>query len=791
MKIKRFFDNVFPCSILFTVYFLMFNNLICAQSLTQTIKGVVLDKDTNVPLAGATIQLTGTQPVIGTTADSDGNFSITEVPVGRYNIKFTFVGYDPVIIKEVLVSSSKETVLQAFLKEAAVSLNQVEVKAYSNKEQPVNSMAMISARQLTMEEASRYAGGIDDPARLASAFAGVAGNLSSNAIVIRGNAPKGLLWRMEGIEIPNPSHFANVTTFGGGGITVLSSQMLTSSDFYTGAFPAEYGNALSGVFDMRMRVGNEDKREYTIKAGIIGIDLASEGPFIKGRKASYLFNYRYSTLALISPLLPANAQGLRYQDFAFKCNFPLNKAGVLTFWGMLSADRTGSDVLSDTSAWTYYQDMESDLNINRMGAAGLQHKIILTRQTYLHTSIALTGNRISWKRQRMNNDLQLYNKDELLQSDYKITTSILLNHKFGSAHTNRTGIIINSLHYNILTQSAITENDPLIIYADDNGSSHTIQLFSQSRIDLTKNLTANIGIHSMIFTLKNQWDLEPRIGLNWKFGKKHSLSLAYGKHSRLEPLSLYLASQYLPSGIVYPNKELSLTKADHFVLGYELSISDNTRFRVEPFYQRLYDVPVIKGSPFSAINLEVDWFFNDSLVSKGTGYNIGIDLTLERFLESGYYYLFTLSLFDSKYKGGDGILYNSRFNKNIVANFLFGKEWKTGKYGDNSIGLNWKFSYLGGDRITPVDQAATAAAKDVVYDESRAFTEHKPSTWYLDLTASWKINKPGHTSVWSVQFVNLLFQKEFFGYRYNIRTNKADPQREVIFIPNISYRIDF
>ncbi len=253
-----------------------------------------------------------------------------------------------------------------------------------------------------MEEASRYAGGIDDPARLASSFAGVAGNLSSNAIVIRGNAPKGLLWCLEGVEIPNPSHFANVTSFGGGGITALSSQMLTSSDFYTGAFPAEYGNALSGVFDMKMRVGNNEKREHTFKAGLTGLEFASEGPFVKGKKSSYLFNYRYSTLSLISPLLPENAKGLSYQDLAFKINLPAGKKGTFSFWGIFSADKSGSEAKKDSSEWNYYQDIEKDENRNRMGAIGLNHQVILNEKTYFHTSLSATGNSIYWKRERLN-----------------------------------------------------------------------------------------------------------------------------------------------------------------------------------------------------------------------------------------------------------------------------------------------------------------------------------------------------------------------------------------------------
>jgi hypothetical protein len=788
MKKKIFHNPITFFGIMIMTSFFFFSKAY-PQDFTQTIKGVVFDLDSQVPLPGATVMILGTDPVIGTTADANGNFRLSAVPVGRYSLKFSFVGYEPVVRSEVLVLSGKEVILQVYLKELTINLKQVEVKA-SNKEQAVNPMAMISARQLTMEEASRYAGGIDDPSRLASSFAGVAGSLSSNAIVIRGNAPKGLLWRMEGIEIPNPSHFANVTTFGGGGITALSSQMLTNSDFYTGAFPAEYGNALSGVFDMKMRTGNYEKREYTVKAGLIGIDLSTEGPFVKGKKASYLLNYRYSTLSLISSLLPENARGIRYQDLAFKLNFPMGKSGTLSLWGLLSADVSGSEVKSDSADWQYYQDIEKDINKNKMGVVGINHKVVISEKTYLNTSAAITGNDIYWYRERLNASLVFYPKDKIAQNLTKFSISMLLNHKFSPRHTNRTGFIYNRLSYDVDLESA-SDEQPLQTYADEKGGSNLLQLYSQSRIELFPNWMINLGLHSQFLALNNNITLEPRVSIKWKLSQIQSLSLAYGLHSRLEPIGFYLAQQNLPSGIVQPNKNLDFTKAHHLVMAYEVKTGEFSRLRIEPFYLYLYDVPVIGGTSFSMTNLEMDWFFNDSMINRGTGKNYGVDITLERFLQAGYYYLVTASFFNSRYSGGDDIERNTRFNKNYVVNFLFGKEWNTGKGKNNTLGINWRFSLLGGDRMSPVDEDASAQVKDVVYDESRAFSSQEPPVYYLDFTASWQKNKPRHSSTWSVQFVNLLFQKEFYGYRYNFKTGQTEPHREAVVIPNISYRIDF
>jgi hypothetical protein len=496
-------------------------------------------------------------------------------------------------------------------------------------------------------------------------------------------------------------------------------------------------------------------------------------------------------LALISPLLPENARGIRYQDFAMKINFPMGKLGTASFWGLLSSDASGSKAKEDSAEWQYYQDIEEDKNRNRMGVLGINHKVILSEKTWLNASAAVTGNYIYWNRKRLQDDLIFYPKDEIAQNDRKYTVSLLVNHKFGPGHTNRSGLIFNRLTYDVLLRQAPAGGDVLRTYTDEKDGSNLVQFYSQSRWEVLPRLTIHAGLHSQFFTLNKKFTLEPRASIKWKLSDKHSLSFAYGLHSRLEPIGYYLARQTGPAGTTLPNKELDMTRAHHVVMAFESATGDFSRLRIEPFYQRLFNVPVIEGTSFSMSNLEMDWFFNDSLCNRGEGINYGLDITLERFLHDGYYYLATLSLFDSKYTGGDGIERNARFNKNYVANFLFGKEWKIGRNGSNSLGINWKFSVLGGDRISPVDHAASFAARDVVYNEDEAFSEHKPTVYYLDFTASWQRNKPRHSSTWSFQFVNLLFQKEFYGHRYNFRTNLVEPHREAVVIPNISYRIDF
>jgi len=306
--------------------------------LTQTIKGKVVDQETQQPLIGAIITVSNTDPPIGTTTNEKGEFILPKIPVGRRNLKVSYVGYNPYVVSELLISSGKETVLFIEMTEMVTTIDQVMVKAFNRKDRSLNSMTTVSARVFSVEETSRYAGGFDDPARLATAFAGVASNdIQSNGITVRGNSPMGVLWRIEGVEVYNPNHFAGAQILGGGFVSFFSNHLLANSDFLSGAFPAEYGNALSAVFDIKLKTGNTDKREYTLQAGLMGFDLATEGPFVKGKQSSYLINYRYSTFGLLQRLLPEGEVLPIYQDLCYKINIP-TKVGTFSIWGAGAID---------------------------------------------------------------------------------------------------------------------------------------------------------------------------------------------------------------------------------------------------------------------------------------------------------------------------------------------------------------------------------------------------------------------------------------------------------------------
>jgi len=733
----------------------------------------------------------GTIPIIGGTTDMDGYFRLTNVPVGRYNILVRFLGYTPATISEVLVGSGKEIVLTVELIETVNKLNAVVIKADVNKDKPLNAMASISARSFNVEETRRYAGGFDDPARLASAFAGVApgGNMQDNAIVIRGNSPKGVLWRVEGVDVPNPNHFSGGNVAGGGLVNIISSQVLSNSDFYTGAFPAEYGNALAGVFDIKLRTGNNEKREFAIQAGMMGLDFAAEGPFVEGKNASYLFNYRYSTMGLLSNLGLLPSEKINYQDLSFKLSFPTKEAGVFSFWGIGGNDKLIKPEVKDSSLWETEMDRYSSNWTDNFGATGFTHKYILGAKSYIHSSLVVSGNKKLLEQQKLDDQLVLQDDMHMKNNTGKITLSSFINHKFNMKHTNRTGININALYY-ILDLNGVANDIPGTYrnFAKENGVSYHLQFYSQSKYNFTDKFTVNAGIQTEYFALNQSFTIDPRVGFNWDFLPNQTISFGYGKHSQLEDLRIYFINN---EDNDYLNKDLSFSHAHHFVLGYDWRINENTRLKIEPYFQYLYDIPGIADSSFSMINFRQDMTFREVLKNNSIGKNIGIDITIERFLKNNFYYLVTASIFDSKYKADDNVWRSTRYDKEFVANILLGKEFFIGENKKNTLGLNIRLNMVGGERQTPLLAQESQLAKRPIYDEGKAFEDKDDFCNFLDLAITYRINKKKHSSIWALQVKNALGALQYDGYEYNYKHQQMDRSKNVFVIPNISYKIEF
>ena len=760
-----------------------------AQS-SYVLKGIVTNKATSMPLQYAQVSILNTEPMNGVITDSLGVFTISNVNTGRYDLAVSLLGYHKALIREVLVVSGKQTQLTIELEENMLELDEITVGPLLDKHKPLNSNALVSSRMLSVEEASRYAGGFDDPARLASGFAGVTSNSSNNGIVVRGNAPRYLQWRMEGAEIPSPNHFNDLRSFGGGILTALSAQMLANSDFLTGAFPAEYSNALSGVFDMNLRNGNSEKSERTIQLGLIGLEASQEGPFKSGGKSSYVYNYRYSTLGLLEPALPDGASSIKYQDLSFKLNFPTKRAGVFSIWGFGLVDGAQNNPKEDPADRKYFDDSQEDKIKMRTGSLGINHKIFLKNNAYLQSVVSASANETDWKTRSLDPSEQLVPFSNISNTNLEYALSTFLNKKFGKRHINRTGVRIRHLNYDLQLNRAPNVGDNPLEIVNEGGSSILSSAFTNSTFFLTSRLKFNGGITAQHFSLNNNYSIEPRLALSQAIGEKHTLGLAYGLHSRIESLYMYFNNS-LSTGEKAVNKNLDFTKAHHIVISYDWNLSDLHHLKVEPYFQLLYDMPVIDGNSFSSINFQSDWFFAEKLVNKGEGRNYGLDITFEKYMSNGIYYMTTASIFNAEYKGGDKVWRDTRFNRNYVINLLAGKEWKVGRFKQNSFNVNGRLTFQGGDRFSPVDEAATKAIKRIVYDETRAYTVQTDPIMNVHLTVAYRKNKLKSSREIALKIINLTQQPDFFGYQYNYLTGGIDKDLETILLPNLSYKIQF
>ncbi len=802
--------------IIFACVIAMYPVVLQAQP-SGNIRGTVTDGASGQTLPSVTVIVMNSNPIIGTTTDLEGNFKLNSLPVGRYDIQASFIGYEPAVFREIMVSSGREVFLEISMRENVQELEEVVVRPKVNKEVPLNPMALASARMLSVEEASRYAGGFDDPARLVTAFAGVSGGVSSNGISIRGNSPMFLQWRLEGMEAVNPTHFSDITGVGGGIISAMSSQVLGNSDFFTGAFPAEYGNALSGVFDMQLRTGNNQNYEHRAQIGTLGVEFASEGPLCAGTDPrvcpSYLINYRYSSMALLGDLFPnlvEGASGMRYQDFTFKLNFPTRKAGTFTAWGIWIKDHFIAHAPKDTLKWDEFVGLgsgDSDVELYGTNAdfwqtkavGGFGHRILIGEKSYLKSALVAnyTQNKTTGEFIFPRHDWKDYPAMDMKNTNWNIAFNTYLNTKFSAMHTNRTGFNVTKLFFdidywlypNVYDHPGYPPRGSMVNFIKDNGHSTAFSAYSQSSIRLTNRLTANIGLHGTYFQLTEKATIEPRASLRWQMHPKHAFSLSYGNHSRRENTDYYFIKTP-ETGNELVNKKLDFAKADHFVFSYDWSISEYLRLKIEPYYQHLYNIPVEKNSHLSLINYWDFLTILPALVNDGKGRNYGIDVTLERYLNKGYYYLLTGSVFDSRYKGGDGVWRNTRLNRNYIVNALAGKEWKMGRQKQNILSTNIRFTLQGGERYIPADEAASKAVRNVVYDNSRAYEMQHPASFMCHTTISYKINRKKLSHEIALQLLDITGSKEYM-YLYNYRTDKPELVSGSGTIPNLYYRIEF
>ncbi len=761
----------------------------------QTVRGTVVDNISQSSIPGAIIKISGLDSVIQTVSDENGKFNLSNVPVGSRTIEITAYDYKPVIMQNVTVNAGKELVLTINMEEDLKKIDEVMITAKTDKNKPLNELSTVSTRTFSVEETQKFAAAVNDPARMATSFAGVvtAGD-GNNHISIRGNSPNGLLWRMEGVEIPNPNHFSNVGT-AGGGISILSAQLLSNSDFSTGAFAAEYGNALSGVFDLRLRKGNNEKREYTIQLGVMGMDAATEGPFKKGYEGSYLVNYRYSTLNILGKIgIPIGDANTNFQDLSFNVYLPTKKLGKFTVFGFGGLSYQTTTAEKDSARWL--EDNFLRLNTNfysNTGAVGITNTKLFKNRSYLKTALVFSGTENGYKQDKLGDDYASLTREyeqRFLQN--KLTLSSTYTQKINAKNNIRTGFILNHLGYR-LKQSDMGDSTVLLEQINEKGGTETMQVFFQWNSHIAEKLTTNVGIHYFQLFLNNSYSVEPRASIRYDVHPKHHLTLGYGLHSQLQPIGVYFVERTENGETTLPNRNLKLSKAHHVVFGYDFVLNEHEHIKAEVYYQHLFHVPVSKDptSTYSILNSQ-NGFPSEMLTNSGLGRNYGLELTYERFLFKNLYYLVSASLYESKYRAPNGNWYDTQFNTNYATSLTIGKEWNLkNKKKNRTIGFNIKSIYVGGFRYTPIDLDASVAAGETKFVTSQTYGKRMPDYYRLDIRLSLKRNYKRLTSTVALDIQNTTNRKNVGGQYFEEKTGSIKYWYQSPLIPILSYRLEF
>jgi hypothetical protein len=780
-----------------TIIALLFGYFATAQDeYTQTVRGKVSDVKTEMALPGATVFFPGTDPVVGTITDFDGNFRFENVPVGRVNLRVSYVGYNPAQLQNLVLTTGKELVLEIGLEESVLQLEGVEIKADNRKDQPINEMALVSARSFTIEETERYAGSLGDPSRMAANFAGVSSASDQrNDIIIRGNSPMGLLWRLEGIEIPNPNHFGSMGSTGGP-VSILNNNVLNNSDFYTGAFPAEFGNALAGAFDLHMRYGNNQKHEFMGQIGFNGFEAGAEGPLSKQAGSSYLINFRYSTLEVLSAMGMSFGTGSaipQYKDLSFKINVPTTKYGRFTLFGI--GGTSYIEMLDSKGDSASFGFSGTDLYFGAdMGVAGLTHTYFLTSNSRLTSSVAISGIKNDSKMYRL---ATTHENPDFLESDWeaRLTLSTKYSHKFSARNHLNAGVVYDHLRINYNGKSFDENLDNYVYYLENEGEINQSRAFAEWQHKFTDHLTLSSGLHSHVLFLNGSWALEPRLALRWQHDPLGSFNIGVGMHSQTQPRVIYFIRQLvdtLNNKYVFTNDHLDFSRSIHFVAGYDRLLGEKLRMKIETYYQHLYNLPVAEERPeYSTIITGggFSYWVYHHLENKGTGRNYGIEFTLEKFLNQGFYYLLTASLFDASYKGWDGVERSSSFNNNYIFNALAGYEWTFNRR--HVLAVDVKGVLAGGARYIPINEELSKVNNEAVYEWDKAFQERYNNYFRINARITYRLNGRKLNQEWALDLQNITNHKNVFMQTWNSHSQKVATNYQMEFMPMITYRIHF
>ncbi len=759
------------------------------ELLYQSVRGVVTDRNTGMTLPAASLFMVNAPEYSGAT-DMEGNF-LLRVPIGRMTLAVSYIGYQTEVIP-LLVTTGEEAYLTIALEPSVAFLNEIVVEAEQDKARSVNELAYASGRGFTIQEANRYAGTLGDPARMTRSFAGVVpARDDRNDIIIRGNSPTGIQWRLDGIEVPNPNHYGGIGLTGNT-TTLLNMNLLDDSDFLMGAFPSEYGNALAGVFDLHMRDPNPQKRQYRFQTGWNGFELGTEGPFSKQSSlGTYSLTYRYSFLDLVDELGIDFGILPEFQDLTGKFDFnlgPKTKLSIIGIWGTSYIELDDHDLDSaDLGSQGQFLRTGSDLAL--LGV-NLEHRF--SEKVIVKSGVSVIDNRVKTVIDTFNVESDATKRIFTDNSGETKYSFFLERDHRKNRNLFRTGIRWDTYAINYQSTSSNDLGTLEPIHATD-GSMSLARVYAEDEYRFTDRLRARAGIHGQYFLLNGSLAIEPRLAIRYLATDHLAVFAAYGNHHMLQPRTVYFVETRTANGVELTNEDLDFSGAHHWTTGGNLSITNNLRLKAEAYYQHLFDIPVEPDpkSSFSMINTGAEFFIPqmDSLVNEGKGRNYGVEVTLERFLDGGLYYMINGTAYRSEYQTLNGAWRNTAFDMRYMLNVLGGYEyWISQKV---AFGFDAKLTYAGGRPYVPVDEEASIAAGEVVFLEDEAYESRFGEYFRADLKIYYRINYKHVYTEFALDLQNLTNNRNTFQREFNPNTGEYKTFYQMAFFPMATFRCLF
>lgn len=794
--------------LLFFLVLTVSGGIVFAQT-SQTIRGTVVDKFTKTPLIGATVYVSNTDPVIGTITDQNGKYLLKKVPLGRAEVVSSYVGYNQYSSGHFIVTSAKEIILNIEMVEG-LTIDGVEISAIRDVNEPLNELAYVSARSFSAEDTERVPVSLNDVSSMAQSYPGTQqGRLDiENDIIVRGNTSFGMIWRLEGLDIPAPNHYARPGT-SGGGISILSAQLMSRSDFYTGGMPAEFGNTISAAFDIHLKNGNTQRYENRFRLNLIGIDYALEGP-IKKEQSSFIFNARYSMLGVLNNLgfHPAGENAFNeFYDFSFNLYF--DHPGKNSKWNIFGMAGNSVEIYNplhpaeerDPEVWWH---ADSVWFASQMATVGAIYTKTHNATTFSKFAIAGTYSFIdrSDDTLNLNNEPFRYRDDETHEN--RLYATYVFSKRFGPLFRMKTGVIGNLIDYRFYQmyfprRSTVDEIARRFNgkQAEGEGLTQTAQAYAQGVYQLTDKITVSGGFHLLTLFHNMTTEVDPRLSFKYQINRNHRLSLAAGRYSQHLPLPAfsYVEPDTLADGrieTVFPNKNLKMLSSNHLILGYQYATDNLLKIQAEAYLQDLHKVPVSPDPEdlycFMNTNSEFPVF---TVVSEGRGRNYGLDLTVEKMTARSFYFLLTGSLFAAKYRPLDGKWYHNRYSSLFVSAFTAGKEFdfKRGRV----LQVGARLILNGGYRYTPPDLVKSAEEDQFVGLEGAHNQSQMPNYWRIDTRIAYRWSKPKYAMHVSLDIQNITNHRNPNGVWYNRTTNAVDYNYHPgnALIPMVNFAVDF